>query len=109
MNDTHRKSKMSARVADPMDCSKSRGEQALNAAFQRITGLTRAGDKVIPTGFGKFQTREVRAQIVYPFRGANRSELNGVRANKSVRNTQAYHQGPTRLTATRQRIARKHS
>ena len=85
MSDTLRKREMSARVADLMGCSKHRGELALNAVPQSITDAIRDGDRVVLTGFGTFETREVRGRMVRPVRGANRGELIEVPAHRSVR------------------------
>ena len=85
MSDTLHKHEMSARVADLMGCSKSGGELALNAVLQSVTDAIRNGDRVVLTGFGTFETREVRARKVRPVRGANRGELVEVPAHKAVR------------------------
>ena len=85
MSDTLRKREMAARVAGLMGCPKSRGELALNAVLQSITDAVRNGDRVVLTGFGTFETRDVSARKVRPVRGANRGELIEVPAHKAVR------------------------
>lgn len=85
MSDTLRKREMSARVAELLGCPKSGGELALNAVLQSITDAIRNGDRVVLTGFGTFETRDVRARKVRPVRGANRGELIEVPAHRAVR------------------------
>lgn len=85
MDHTLRKREMAARVADLMGCSKHGGEQALNAVLQSVTDAIRDGDKVVLTGFGTFETREVKARKVRPVRGANRGELIDVPTHRAVR------------------------
>ena len=67
-----------------MGCSKCGGESAPNAGLQSITDAIRNGDKVVLTGFGTFETREVKGRMVRPVRGANRGELIENLAHKSV-------------------------
>ena len=85
MSNTIRKQEMSGRVAEAMGCSKSQGEQALNAVLASIVDAMRAGDRVVLTGFGTFEVREVKARKVRPIRGANSGELIEVPAHKRVR------------------------
>ncbi len=85
MSDTLHKREMSARVAAQMGCSEYRGELALNAVLQSITDAIRDGDKVVLTGFGTFETRNVRTRMVRPVRGGNRGKLIEVPAHKAVR------------------------
>ena len=85
MNDTLRKREMSERVADLMGCSKAGGERALNAVLESLTDAVREGDRVVLTGFGTFDVREVRTRRVRPIRGTNRGELIEVPAHRSVR------------------------
>ena len=85
MSDTLHKREMSAKVAALMSCSEYRGELALNAVLQSITDAIRDGDKVVLTGFGTFETREINARKVRAVRGANRGELIEVPAHKAVR------------------------
>ena len=85
MSNTLRKREMSERVADLMGCSKARGEQALNAVLESITDAVREGDRVVLTGFGTFEVREVRARRVRPIQGTNSGELIEVPAHRGVR------------------------
>ena len=85
MSNTLRKREMAERVAESMGCSKSQGERALNAVLASIADAMRAGDRVVLTGFGTFEVRDVKARKVRPIQGANREELIEVPAHKSVR------------------------
>ena len=85
MSNTLRKREMAERVAESMGCSNSQGERALNAVLASIVEAMRAGDRVVLTGFGTFEVREVKARKVRPIRGANSGELIEVPAHKSVR------------------------
>ena len=85
MNETLRKREMADRVADLMGCSKARGEQALNAVLESLTDALREGDRVVLTGFGTFDVREMKSRVVRPIRGANRGELIEVPARRRVR------------------------
>ena len=50
-----------------------------------IADAMRAGDRVVLTGFGTFEVREVKARKVRPIRGANSGELIEVPAHNGVR------------------------
>lgn len=71
--------------AELMGSTKSEGELALNAVLQSITDAMREGDRVVLTGFGTFETREVGTRKVRPVRGANRGEPIEVPAHRAVR------------------------
>ena len=85
MGETLNKREMSSRVAELIGCPRYKGELALNAVLQSKTDAIRDGDKVVLTGFGTFETREVKARMVRPVRGANRGELIEVPAHRAVR------------------------
>ena len=85
MSSTIRKAEMSRRVAETMGCSNGEGENALNAVLESITDALRAGDRIVLTGFGTFERREVKARRVRPIRGASSGELIEVPAHTRVR------------------------
>lgn len=85
MTNTIRKREMSGRVAEALGCTKSQGEQALNAVLASIVDAMRAGDRVVLTSFGTFEVREVKARKVRPIRGASSGALIEVPAHKRVR------------------------
>ncbi|MDP6403160.1 MAG: HU family DNA-binding protein, partial [SAR202 cluster bacterium] len=66
---TIRKSDVSASVAAKLGGSKSQGEAALKAVLDSIKDSLSAGDRVVLTGFGSFEVRQVKARRVRPIRG----------------------------------------
>lgn len=81
---TLRKSDLSARVAAKMDTSRAQGESALKAVLDSIEEALAEGDRVVLTGFGSFEVREVKARKVRPIRGAKGGQLITVAAHKRV-------------------------
>jgi DNA-binding protein HU-beta len=81
---TLRKSDMSARVAGTMGGSKAQGEAALNAVLDSIQSALASGDRVVLTGFGSFEVRQVKARRVRPIRGGQAGSLITVPAHKRV-------------------------
>ncbi len=67
---TLRKSDMSSRVAARMGGSKSQGDAALNAVLDSIQEALSSGNRVVLTGFGSFEVRQVKARRVRPIRGS---------------------------------------
>ena len=85
MSSTIRKREMTQRVAESMGCPKSGGERALNAVLESITDAMRVGDRVVLTGFGTFELREVKARKVRSIRGASSGGLIKIPAHTRVR------------------------
>ena len=81
---TLRKSDMSARVAGEMGGSRAQGEAALNAVLDSIQSALASGDRVVLTGFGSFEVRQVKARRVRPIRGGQAGSLITVPAHKRV-------------------------
>ena len=81
---TLRKSDMSDRVARKMGGSKVQGEAALNAVLGSVQDALSRGDRVVLTGFGSFEVRQVRARRVRPIRGGQAGSLITVPAHKRV-------------------------
>ena len=79
-----RKSDMSARVAGKLDGSRSQGEAALNAVLDSVQEALLAGHRVVLTGFGSFEVRQVKARRVRPIRGGQAGTLVTVPAHKRV-------------------------
>ena len=79
---TLRKSDMSSRVAAKMGGSKSQGDAALNAVLDSVQEALSAGNRVVLTGFGSFEVRQVKARRVRPIRGGG--DLMTVAAHKRV-------------------------
>ena len=85
MGNTLRKSEMARRLAESMGCSNAYGEKALNAVIESVTDAMQAGDRVVLTGFGTFERKEVKARKVRPIRGASSGGLIEVPTHTRVR------------------------
>ena len=81
---TRRKSEMSDRVADRLGCTKAQGEAALNAVLRSVQDELSKGNRVVLTGFGTFELRDVKARKVRPIRGSKAGDLIEVPAHKRV-------------------------
>ena len=67
-----------------MGGSKAQGEAALNAVLDSIQSALASGDRVVLTGFGSFEVRQVKARRVRPIRGGQAGSLITVPAHKRV-------------------------
>ncbi len=82
---TLRKGEMARRVANEMEGkSLAEGEAALNAVLKSIQKALSEGDRVVLTGFGSFELRDVKARKVRPIRGGHAGDLIEVPAHKRV-------------------------
>ena len=81
---TLRKSDMSTRVAVKLEGSRAQGEAALNAVLDSIRQALKSGDRVVLTGFGSFEVRQVKARRVRPIRGDKAGDLITVPAHSRV-------------------------
>ncbi len=81
---TLRKSDMSSRVAGKLNGSGAQGEAALNAVLDSIQEALSGGNRVVLTGFGSFEVRQVKARRVRPIRGGQAGNLITVPAHKRV-------------------------
>ena len=81
---TLRKSDMAGRVATSMGGSRAQGEAALKAVLESIQSALASGDRVVLTGFGSFEVRQVKARKVRPIRGGQAGNLITVPAHKRV-------------------------
>lgn len=68
MADLH-KTNISERVAKILGGSASAGEAALNAVLDAVQAGLKNGDKVVLTGFGSFEVRQVKQRSVHSIRG----------------------------------------
>jgi DNA-binding protein HU-beta len=82
--ETLRKSDMASRVAAKLGGSRAQGEAALNAVLDSVQESLAAGDRVVLTGFGSFEVRQVKARRVRPIRGGQAGNLITVPAHKRV-------------------------
>ena len=81
---TLRKSDLSSRVAVKLGSSRAQGEAALKAVLDSVQEALAAGDRVVLTGFGSFEIRDVKARRVRPIRGGSAGNLITVPAHKRV-------------------------
>ena len=81
---TLRKSDLTARVASKLGRSRAQGESALNAVLDSIQEALAANNRVVLTGFGSFEVRQVKARRVRPIRGGQAGSLITVPAHKRV-------------------------
>ncbi len=81
---TLRKSDMSSRVAGKLNASGAQGEASLNAVLDSIQEALSGGNRVVLTGFGSFEVRQVKARRVRPIRGGQAGNLITVPAHKRV-------------------------
>ncbi len=81
---TLRKSDISGRVASKMGGSRAQGEGALKSVLDTIQEALSSGDRVVLTGFGSFEVRQVKARKVRPIRGGQAGNLITVPAHKRV-------------------------
>ncbi len=81
---TLRKSDLTSRIAGKMGGSRASGEAALKAVLDSIQEALGRGDRVVLTGFGSFEVRQVKARRVRPIRGGQAGNLITVPAHKRV-------------------------
>ena len=81
---TLRKGDMVSRVATELGGSRAQGEAALNAVLDSVQSALASGDRVVLTGFGSFEIRNVKARRVRPIRGGQAGSLITVPAHKRV-------------------------
>ncbi len=81
---TLRKSDLGGRVAGKLGGSRGQGQAALNAVLDSIQEELADGNKVVLTGFGSFDVRDVRATRVRAIRGGQEGNLITVPAHKRV-------------------------
>lgn len=81
---TLRKSDIASRVSTKLKSKNADGDEALNAVLSSIQEALANGDRVVLTGFGSFELRDVKARKVRPIRGAQSGELTEVPAHKRV-------------------------
>lgn len=79
-----RKGDIAMQVANKLGGSKGEGDRALNAVLDAIRNSLAGGNKVILTGFGSFDVREVKERKVRAIRGKNQGEMISVPAHKRV-------------------------
>lgn len=81
---TLRKGDLAARVASQLKGPRSQGDAALNAVLDSIRQCLAAGDRVVLTGFGAFESRKVKERQVRAIRGAQAGQRVTVPAHNRV-------------------------
>ena len=81
---TLRKQDISEKIASELNGSRAEGEAALNAVLGSIQSALSSGDRVVLTGFGSFEVRNVKARRVRPIRSNGAADLITVPAHKRV-------------------------
>ncbi len=79
-----RKGDIVSRVATKLGGSHAEGEDALNSVLECISDALAAGDRVVLTGFGSFDVREIKSRKVRPIGGGASGDLVTVPAHKRV-------------------------
>ena len=79
---TLRKSDIASQVATKLGGSRVQGEVALNAVLDSVREALADGDRVVLTGFGSFEVRQVKERRVRPIRGGGSTII--VPAHKRV-------------------------
>ena len=79
-----RKGDLVSRVATKLGGSRAEGEAALNSVLESIGEALAAGDRVVLTGFGSFDVREVKARKVRPIGTGRAGGLVTVPAHRRV-------------------------
>ncbi len=81
---TQRKGDVAARVAAKLSGPRSQGDAALNAVLSSIREALTRGEKVVLTGFGRFDVRQVKQRTVVAIRGRQKGQRIPVPAHKRV-------------------------
>ena len=81
---TLRKGDLAAKVAGKLNGPRSWGDSALNAVLDSIRESLAAGDRVVLTGFGSFEGRQVKERQVRAIRGRQAGQRVTVPAHKRV-------------------------
>lgn len=81
---TLRKSDLVASVANNMGTTRSAAEDALNAVLGTLRKSLSKGDRVVLTGFGTFEVRQVKERKVRPIRGGASGRTITVPAHRRV-------------------------
>ncbi len=81
---TLRKQEISEKIASELNGTRSEAEAALNAVLGTIQSALLSGDRVVLTGFGSFEVRNVKARRVRPIRANGSGDLITVPAHKRV-------------------------
>lgn len=81
---TLRKGDLAAKVAAKLESPRSKGDEALNAVLDAVREALASGDRVVLTGFGAFEARQVKERQVRAIRGKQAGQRVTVPAHKRV-------------------------
>ncbi len=81
---TLRKNDIAARVAAKLGQGQKQGADSVNAVTAVIQEAIANGDRVVLTGHGTYELREVKERKVRPIKGGKAGELTVVPAHKRV-------------------------
>ena len=81
---TLRKSDLVASVSKSMNTTRSGAEDALNSVLDTLRTSLAKGDRVVLTGFGTFEVRDVKERKVRPIRGGSAGKTITVPAHRRV-------------------------
>ena len=77
-----RKGDIASRVATKLGSSRAEGDAALSSVLECISDALAAGDRVVLTGFGSFDVREVKPRQVRSIGSPDSGDLVTVPAHK---------------------------
>ena len=81
---TLRKGDLAGKVASKLGGPRSQGDAALNAVLDSVREALASGDRVVLTGFGAFESRQVKERQVRAIRGRQAGQRVTVPAHKRV-------------------------
>lgn len=81
---TLRKGDLATRVAEKLGGTRSMGDGAVNAVLDSLREALASGDRVVLTGFGSFESRQVKERQVRAIKGRQAGQRVTVPAHKRV-------------------------
>lgn len=81
---TLRKGDLASRIAFHLGGPRSQGDAALNAVLDAVHEALAAGDRVVLTGFGAFEARQVKEREVRAIRGPQAGQRVKVPSHRRV-------------------------
>ena len=84
MATTLRKSDIAGRVAGRLQGTRAQGDSAVNAVIDVIQDALASGDRVVITGFGSFEIRQIKERDVRVIQGPRKGQQVSVPAHVRV-------------------------
>ena len=81
---TLRKSDLAGRVAGRLQGTRAQGDSAVNAVIDAIQDALVSGDRVVITGFGSFEVRQIKERKVRVIQGPSKGQQVSVPAHLRV-------------------------